>query len=211
MGKSDRGAKDCQDRRRARETAGCPVRSAAWARGGLHIASVVALVLWLVAGLAGDGRAEAPEGAPPQPEPAVQDYSKPMGPPDPFNRGTPRGSMYGFLTAARSGDFERAAEYLDLRQLPTDEQDRGPELARRLKVVLEQTIWVDVGNLSDSNAGTPNDDLPAGQDRIGDVETRQGTVLLLMQHSSRGSGRSRPLQVLCSRCRSVGSDRSPAR
>ena len=36
-----------------------------------------------------------------------------MGPPDPFNRGTPRGSMYGFLAAARAEDYARAAEYLE--------------------------------------------------------------------------------------------------
>ena len=95
-----------------------------------------------------------------------------MGPPDPFNRGTPRGSMYGYLTAARARDYERAAEYLDLRRLPLDQQERGPELARRLKVVLDQTMWVDVGNLSDSNAGTPNiilfllDDLSSELDRV---------------------------------------------
>ena len=63
-----------------------------------------------MAGPAGDGRAQASEDASPQP--AAEDFSKPMGPPDPFNRGTPRGSMYGFLTAARARDFERAAEYL---------------------------------------------------------------------------------------------------
>jgi MscS family membrane protein len=108
-----------------------------------------------------------------------------MGPQDPFNRGTPRGSMHGFLTASRARQFERAAEYLDLRGLPSDEQDRGPELARRLRVVLDRTIWVDVGNLSDSNAGTPNDGLPAWQDRIGDIETEQGTVSLLMQRVPR--------------------------
>jgi MscS family membrane protein len=141
------------------------------------------LALWLVAGLAGDCHAQASEEA--APEPAVADPSTPMGPPDPFNRGTPRGSMHGFLTAARSRDFERAAEHLDLRKLPPDEQDRGPELARRLKVVLDQTIWIDVGNLSDSNAGTPNDGLPAWQDRIGDIRTREGNVSLLMQRVPR--------------------------
>jgi MscS family membrane protein len=145
----------------------------------------VTLVLWLVTGLAGDGRAQASEDAAPQPKTAVADPSKPMGPQDPFNRGTPRGSMHGFLTAARSRDFERAAEYLDLRGLPSDEQDRGPELARRLRVVLDRTIWVDVGNLSDSNAGTPNDGLPAWQERIGDIDTEQGTVSLLMQRVPR--------------------------
>jgi MscS family membrane protein len=108
-----------------------------------------------------------------------------MGPQDPFNRGAPRGSMHGFLTASRARDYARAAEYLDLRGLPSDEQDRGPELARRLKTVLDQTIWVDIGNLSDSNAGTPNDGLPAWQDRIGDIETRQGAVSLLMQRVPR--------------------------
>ena len=167
------------------------MRSVALTRSWLHIGSAVALVLWLAAGLAGDGRAQASEDAAPQPEPAVQDFSKPMGPPDPFNRGTPRGSMYGFLTAARARDFERAAEYLDLRRLPSDEQDRGPELARRLKVVLDQTIWVDIGNLSDSNSGTPNDGLPAWQDRIGDIEANEGTVSLLMQRVPRSGDGTR--------------------
>jgi MscS family membrane protein len=80
--------------------------------------------------------------------------------------------MHGFLTASRARHYGRAAEYLDLRGLPSDEQDRGPELARRLSVVLDRTLWVDVGNLSDSKAGTPNDGLPAWQDRIGDIETK---------------------------------------
>jgi MscS family membrane protein len=149
----------------------------------------VTLAFWLVTGLAGDGRAQASEDAPPQP--AVADPSKPIGPEDPFNRGTPRGSMHGFLTASRARGYERAAEYLDLRGLPSDEQDRGPEMARRLKAVLDQTIWIDIGNLSDSNAGTPNDGLPAWQDRIGDIETEQGTVSLLMQRVPRAGDGTR--------------------
>ena len=38
-------------------------------------------------------------------------------PADPFNRGTPRRSADGFIAAADAGDFDRAAEYLDLRNL----------------------------------------------------------------------------------------------
>jgi MscS family membrane protein len=162
-------------------------------RRRLHIGSAVTLALWLVAGLAGDGRAQASEDAPPQP--AAEDFSKPMGPPDPFNRGTPRGSMYGFLTAARARDFERAAEYLDLRRLPPDEQDRGPDLARRLNVVLDQTMWVDVGNLSDSNDGTPNDGLPAWQDRVGHIQTEEGSVSILMQRVPRAGDGTRIWKV----------------
>ena len=131
-------------------------------RGGM-VALGLALLLAVVR--AGDARAQTAEEAPPSPpaaeKPAVVDFSKPIGPPDPFNRGTPRGSMYGYLSAARAGDYERAAEFLDLRRLLHEEQARGPELARRLKVVLDQTLWVDLVNLADTNAGLPNDDLPA--------------------------------------------------
>jgi MscS family membrane protein len=117
--------------------------------------------------------------------PPVEDFSKPMGPPDPFNRGTPRGSMYGYLAAAREGDYAKAAEYLDLRSLPAEDQARAPELARQLKATLDQTLWVDLVNLSDSNAGNPDDGLPGWQDRLGDIQTQEGTVTLLLQRVPR--------------------------
>jgi MscS family membrane protein len=150
----------------------------------------LALVL-LLSTIPGDGAyAQTPEPEAPQASPAaeklpVEDFSKPMGPADPFNRGTPRGSMYGFLSAARKGDYARASEHLDLRRLSSEDQDRGPELARRLKTVLDQTLWVDLGNLSDTNAGSSDDGLPAWQDRIGDIRTQEGSVTLLLQRVAR--------------------------
>jgi hypothetical protein len=39
-------------------------------------------------------------------------------PEDPFGRGTPRSSVRGFLSSAKDRDYVRAAEYLDLRNLP---------------------------------------------------------------------------------------------
>jgi MscS family membrane protein len=146
------------------------------------VTSILALLLLAIPGDV--ARAQTPEEATPQPAPAA-DFSKPMGPPDPLNRGTPRGSMYGFLTAAREGDFERAAEYLDLQHLPPERRDLAPQLARRLKVVLDQTLWVHLESLSDSSEGTPNDGLPAWQDRLGDIQTEAGTVTLLLQHVPR--------------------------
>ncbi len=146
------------------------------------LASVVAF------GMSGLALAEPPESEASSAEaekPAPADPSRPMGPPDAFNRGTPQGSMYGYLSAARKGDYATAGEFLDLRALPPDERDRGPELARKLKVVLDQTIWVDVVNLSDSNAGAANDGLPAWQDRIGDIETAEGVVPILLQRVPR--------------------------
>jgi MscS family membrane protein len=64
--------------------------------------------------------------------------------------------------------------------------------------VLDQTIWVDLVNLSDSNAGTPNDGLPAWQDRIGDIETRDGSVSLLMQRVPRAGDGVRIWKVAAS-------------
>jgi len=149
---------------------------------------LLVLLLAAVAGHAVRAQTDEPttsQPADPEEKLPVADFSKPMGPPDPFNRGTPRGSMYGYLSAARKGDLERAAEYLDLRRLPKEEQARGPVLAGRLKVVLDQNLWVDLVNLSDTNAGTPGDDLPDWQDRFGEIQTSAGTVTLLMQRVPR--------------------------
>jgi MscS family membrane protein len=148
------------------------------------------LAIPLAATLAGNARAQAPEEAAPEPpaiaeKPAVEDLSRPMGPPDPFNRGTPRGSMYGFLSASREGDYERAANFLDLRRLPPEQRDSGPELARRLKAVLDQTLWVDVVNLSKTNEGQSDDGMPAWQDSFGEIKTKEGYTTLLMQRVPR--------------------------
>jgi hypothetical protein len=47
--------------------------------------------------------------------------------------------MRGFFEAARASDWERAAEYPDLRFLPAGERaERGPAMARELKGVLDR-------------------------------------------------------------------------
>ena len=58
----------------------------------------------------------------------------PIGPVDEYDRGTPRTSVKGFFKAARDRDYERAAQYLDLRNLPAwmDERE-GPKLARQFQ------------------------------------------------------------------------------
>jgi MscS family membrane protein len=146
----------------------------------------LASTLLLAAVAGGLARAESHEGDPPAAErPSVEDFSKPMGPRDPFNRGTPRGSMYGFLGATRKGDYERAENFLDLRRLPAEDQERGPQLARQLKAVLDQTLWVDLSTLSDRNEGFADDDLPGWQDRLGQIETSEGPVTLLLQRVPR--------------------------
>src|SRR3989442_1570691 len=74
----------------------------------------------------------------------------------------PRGAMARFLAACREGHYARAAEYLNLRQLPQSVRaQRGAELARELETVLDRALWVDPDRLSDQPEGDPEDGLPA--------------------------------------------------
>ena len=121
-----------------------------------------------------------------QPEPKKV---KPLGPADEFNRGVPRSSLKGYLKAARDGDFERAAKYLDMRYLPGGmDQSQGPQLARQLKIVLDKVIWFDLDAVSADPDGFPDDGLPANRDNIGRIKTPDKTVDLLMQRVPRGDG-----------------------
>ena len=121
-----------------------------------------------------------------QPEP---EKVNPLGPADEFNRGVPRSSLKGYLKAARDGDFERAAKYLDLRYLPDwIDNNEGPQLARQLKIALDKVIWFDLEIISADPAGFSDDGQPADRDSIGSVKTPEKTVDLLMQRIPRGDG-----------------------
>jgi MscS family membrane protein len=121
-----------------------------------------------------------------QPEPKVV---QPLGPVDEFNRGVPRRSLKGYLKAARDGDFERAAKYLDLRYLPDRiDASQGPKLARQLKIALDKVIWFDLDIISAHPDGLPDDGLPVDRDNIGQVKTPAKTVDILMQRVPRGDG-----------------------
>jgi MscS family membrane protein len=151
-------------------------------------APLLALFAWGLIVIAGAGPAAGQPAPAPEPSaapPTVADFSKPMGPADPFNRGTPRGTMYGFIVACRAGDHERAANYLDLRRLSPEEQEQGPRLARQLKAVLDQKLWVDFATLSDRNDGFADDGLEPWQERLTDIETQGGLVTLLLQRVPR--------------------------
>jgi len=67
-----------------------------------------------------------------------------------LDRSTPRRSMAGFARAAHEGDYELAANYLDLRAIPRANQAaEGPELARKFVYVLDRKKDVDISRLPD--------------------------------------------------------------
>ncbi len=110
-------------------------------------------------------------------------------PDDAFGRGTPRSSVRGFLSSAKDRDYARAAEYLDLRGLPAGTTDsQGPELARQLRIVLDQTLWIDVDSLSTDPEGDQKDNLPVVRERVGRISAEGKTYDLYLQRVPRGDG-----------------------
>src|SRR6266404_4426850 len=101
----------------------------------------------------------------------------------------PRGAMARFLAACGEGHYARAAEYLNLRQLPQSiRAQRGAELARELETVLDRALWVDLDRLSDQPEGDPEDGLPALRDSLGTIETATGPVEVLIERVSQPGG-----------------------
>jgi MscS family membrane protein len=88
---------------------------------------------------------------------------------------TPRGSVRAYLQAGRAEHWSVAAQHLDLRGLPPRQREtRGPELAERLKVVLDRTLWIDLDRLSDAAEGDTEDGQPEGRDLVGTIQTDRG-------------------------------------
>ncbi|VAW61667.1 Potassium efflux system KefA protein / Small-conductance mechanosensitive channel [hydrothermal vent metagenome] len=116
------------------------------------------------------------------------------GPYDEFNRSTPRSSLLALGVAIKEKDYERAVNYLDLRNLPfavaeSEKSLNGPELVRKISIVARRAMTFDLENLSDDPAGAKNDGLPSYRDRIATVETKDGkTIDILMQRIPRKDG-----------------------
>ncbi len=77
---------------------------------------------------------------------------------------SPRSAVEQFLALTRAG---RPAEAASLLDLPPSLEGHGPELARKLKLVLDRNLWLDLGRLSASPAGLKDDGLPPDQEELG--------------------------------------------
>jgi len=84
---------------------------------------------------------------------------------------SPRASARAFLDLTRKGEYKAAARYL---QLPPGEEGRGPELAARLRAVLERHLDIDLDVLSPLSQGSGEDGLPSGVDTVGKVPDGHG-------------------------------------
>ncbi len=84
-------------------------------------------------------------------------------PEDPLGRGTPYGTVIGFLQAANKTDYQVAANYLEGKQ----SAKRKAELARDLHVVLNRGLKIGPDDLSKAPAGSLDDGLPANLEKVG--------------------------------------------
>jgi MscS family membrane protein len=122
-----------------------------------------------------------------QPPPAAE--REPDIPADAFGRETPRGSVSGFFAAAEEGDFERAAEYVDLRFLPLEHRGTRPDvLARKLYIVLQRALWVDLGSISKRPEGVTGDGLRTNRDEFGRIDRDDRDVVLILDHMAGADG-----------------------
>jgi MscS family membrane protein len=150
------------------------------------LAALLLSTTLLLAGSAGaqplPGLSGAKPAAPPAPTPA------PTPEPAPEAADSPRASARVFIhLAARKGDFKGAARHL---QLPAGEEARGPEMARRLRAVLERHLDIDLDAVSPLSEGELQDGLPPGVDRVGDVPDGRGgrdPVFLVRARDSAGT------------------------
>ena len=115
------------------------------------------------------------------------------GPHDEYGRSTPRSSLLSLAAAIKEKDFERAVNYLDLRNLPfsvdkEQSSQNGPELVRKLSIVASRAMTIDIENLSTDPLGNKDDGLPSYRDRIATMKTKDGPVDILMQRIPRGDG-----------------------
>jgi MscS family membrane protein len=137
-----------------------------------------------------DASAQADQESAPETTAIVVPVAVDSGPQDALNRGTPRGAAVGFIAASEKPDLEKAAEYLDLRNLPDEVAEiGGKELARQLYQIISRAFWLDDYTLSDRPDGVQGDGLPAYRDELAPIRTPDGREYqLLLQRVPRGDG-----------------------
>jgi len=104
-------------------------------------------------------------------------------PPDPFGRSTPHGSVLGFLRAAESQDYARAAKYLDTK-LP---QRQSEQLASQLKELLDLGPSTNLETISRQPEGTLEDELRVSREKVGVITTPAGQVDILLDRIARAN------------------------
>jgi MscS family membrane protein len=161
-----------------RETGPCPV-------AGRYLLIILGL---LVHGL----NAQTPAQTSPEQATSAESPKAPPQqavPQDPLNRLSPQSAMSSFLEICRSGNFERAARYLDLDRLSREQRlTDGPRLAQQLGQLLDRDGDFDLAALSKDPRGDLSDGLPPDRERIATYDAPGKPLQLELERSTRREG-----------------------
>jgi MscS family membrane protein len=103
-------------------------------------------------------------------------------PKDPLGRTTPRGTVLGFLSVARDGRDELAAQYLNTRL----SGNAAGILAHQLFIVLDRRLPPRLNELSDLPEGSVADSLKPNEDLVGTIKTDDHSVDIFVERVDRG-------------------------
>jgi MscS family membrane protein len=142
-----------------------------WCVPSLVVASVLAI---------GAARVAA-QSIPASPSPTAAAPAEPAPAADPLGRQTPRGSVRGFLGAARNGDTKVARQYLDTRLDETAAQ----QLAHQLYVVLDAMLPARLTQISDEPLGSRANPLAPNLETIGVIASPTGEVEVIVDRIER--------------------------
>jgi MscS family membrane protein len=107
-------------------------------------------------------------------------------PADELGRGTPSGTVVGFLQAAQAGNFQTAANYLQMSA--ARRQSQGPDHAEKLKVLMDRAFVGSLRQLSTSPEGNP--DATPDQQTIGIFSSGDADVpVVLVRIADPNSGK----------------------
>jgi MscS family membrane protein len=113
--------------------------------------------------------------------PAAQTSTQTEPPRDLLGRDTPRGTVLGFMTAARRGNDEAATAYLD----STLKGQALVDLAHELYVVLDSRLPARLNELSDRPEGALANPLKPDLDVVGMISTEGGPLDIVLERVAR--------------------------
>lgn len=96
---------------------------------------------------------------------------------DPLGRDTPSGTVLGFLQAAQASNYKLAADYLQMSV--ARRQSQGPELANKLKVLMDRAFVGSLRRLSMRPEGSPDNGI-IDQQTIGTFSSGDSDVEVVL-------------------------------
>jgi len=107
-------------------------------------------------------------------------------PKDALGRTTPRGTVLGFLTAARKGEDQLAERYLNTRL----RGNAATDLAHKLFVVLDRRLPARLDQISDKPEGSLRDQLEPNRELVGTISGESRNVDIFVESVDRGKSGS---------------------